>query len=560
MNNQPTVITERIDDVVLLLHVMMQIGLPELLNRNLPRHWHQKGLDWGWVAVIWLSYILSQGDHRKVMVREWVNNQRNMLEQVCGIEIRETNFTDDRLGIVLRRLSSEETWAAIETELTHNSIRVYDLSKEVVWMDATTMSGHHLVSESGLFQWGHSKDDPTLAQIKVMMASLDPLGMPVATQVVSGENADDGLYIPMFERVKKTLLVSQLLWVGDCKMSAHSIRAHIHLNQHYYLTPLAKVGKVPAQLILWMEQALKNNLPKSKVCRIDEKGVSQVIATGYELSRIEETIHNQQDIEWAERVLLLHSPVYAQQQQRGLEKRLQAATEKLIALTPKQGRGKRQIREQALLHQTAQAILKIHRVEDMLSYSYLYHSPTTKTPLGRYQITSVEPNLIAIAAVSQTFGWRVYVTNAPMERPSFEDAVLTYRDEWIAERGFHRFKGKSLSITPLFVQRDDQVQGLVHLLSLGLRLLTEIEFVVRRRLEQSAESLVGLHPENPPKTSKRPTTERLLKAFDNITFTILEVRGQHYGHITPLTPLQEKILHLLGLSSEIYSGLAESPG
>ncbi len=43
MNNKPIVISERIDDVVLLLNVMMQIGLPELLNRHLPRHWHQKG-------------------------------------------------------------------------------------------------------------------------------------------------------------------------------------------------------------------------------------------------------------------------------------------------------------------------------------------------------------------------------------------------------------------------------------------------------------------------------------------------------------------------------------
>ena len=34
----------------------------------------------------------------------------------------------------------------------------------------------------------------------MMMASLDPLGMPVATQVVSGESADDGLYIPMFDQ------------------------------------------------------------------------------------------------------------------------------------------------------------------------------------------------------------------------------------------------------------------------------------------------------------------------------------------------------------------------
>jgi transposase len=82
MKTQFTVITERIDDVVLLLHVMKQMELPELLNQHLPRHWKQEGLDWGWVAVIWLAYILSEGGHRKVVVREWVNQQKNMIEHV----------------------------------------------------------------------------------------------------------------------------------------------------------------------------------------------------------------------------------------------------------------------------------------------------------------------------------------------------------------------------------------------------------------------------------------------------------------------------------------------
>ena len=46
------------------------------------------------------------------------------------------------------------------------------------------------MDEAGLFQFGHSKDDPSLPQIKTMLADLDRLGMPVATQVVSGETAD----------------------------------------------------------------------------------------------------------------------------------------------------------------------------------------------------------------------------------------------------------------------------------------------------------------------------------------------------------------------------------
>jgi len=115
-------------------------------------------------------------------------------------------------------------------------MRIYDLPVQQVRLDATTMSGYHLVEE-GLFQFGHSKDDPSLPQLKTMLANLDPLGMPIATKVVSGETADDGLYIPIFDRPAETL---GLLWVGDCKMSALATRAHIHHHQHYYLTPLTQ--------------------------------------------------------------------------------------------------------------------------------------------------------------------------------------------------------------------------------------------------------------------------------------------------------------------------------
>ena len=32
----------------------------------------QQELSWGWITTIWLAHILSQGDHRKVTVREGV--------------------------------------------------------------------------------------------------------------------------------------------------------------------------------------------------------------------------------------------------------------------------------------------------------------------------------------------------------------------------------------------------------------------------------------------------------------------------------------------------------
>lgn len=317
------------------------------------------------------------------------------------------------------------------------------------------------------------------------------------------------------------------------------------------------MGNVPELTEQWITEAHSSNAPVLEVTVSDPDGQQRVIATGHERTHLERVTHaDGTKIEWRERLLLIHSPVYKQQQQRGLEQRLQTATAKLNVLTPPTGRGKRQIRALELLQQKARAILKFHRVESLLAYTYEYH-PATKSVKERYQITTVKPNTAAIEQLKLTFGWRVYATNAPTEQLSFQDAVLTYRDEWIVERGFHRFKGTSLSLTPLFVQRDDQVKGLVHLLSLGLRILTLIEFVVRRQLKVDGESIVGLHPENPKKATTRPTTERLLKVFDNVTLTILEVHGQQYGHVSPLSPLQKQILRLLGLSPEIYFGLVE---
>ena len=559
MENQLTVITERIDDVVLLLHVMIKMGLPELLNDHLPRHWKQEGLDWGWVIVVWLAYILSEGDHRKVVVREWVKQQSTMIEQVCGLLLRETDFTDDRLGIVLSELSLASTWQVIETELSRQTIRIYRLPSDCVRLDATTVSEYHFIGEDGLFQFGHSKDDPSLPHLKTMLASLDPLGMPLATHIVSGEQADDGLYLPIFEEVRQMFEAQGLLWVGDCKMGALTTRAQIHYHQHYYLVPLARVGTVPKLLVQELTNALASQSPRLRVTRLDEKGQLQEIATGYECSRKQEL--EQADgtkIEWTERVLLIHSPPHAQQQQRGLDQRLRKATERLRALTPEVGRGKRQIRDLSELQQKASAILKAHRVEGLLEYRYEYQ-PAIKQRKARYQMTELIGQQAAIEQTQQTFGWRVYVTNAPFENLSFEQAVLTVRDAWIQESGFSRLKGKSLGAFPLFVQRDDQAQGLMHLLSLGLRILTLIEFVVQRHLKEQGEELLGLFPGNPKRATARPTTERILKAFKPVSLTIMKVKDQEYGHVSPLNSLQQRILQLLELPPDIYSSLETSP-
>jgi len=566
--------SERIDDFPLLLEVMQRLGLPGILDHHLRRHGLQQGLSWGWIATIWLAHILTESNHRKLPVQAWVHQAHTTIERITGMQVKELDFTDDRLTLLLRRLSKPETWQAIETELGRNLLRVYELKPERVRLDATTVSGHHVSGEETLFQYGHSKDDPTLAQVKVMVAALDPLGLPLVTQVVAGNQADDPLYVPAVDRVLQIIEGVGLLFVGDCKMSALAIRAHIHQLGQHYLCPLALTGNTAGEMPEWIEAANAGEHTLRPIYKEHSEGERKLLAEGYEFTRRVKVAIEGETQEWTERVLVVRSESYRWVLREGLEGRLQRAAQALLALTPSPGRGKRQIQGETQLVKAAEAILKAHDVEGLLGYAFECQEKRQTKYLGRgrggperpkqevitvrYQVTAVVRQAEAIAALQKTFGWRAYVTDAPAEQLTLEQAVLIYRDAWLIERGFHRLKGVPLSLDPLFVKRDDQVVGLTNLLTLAVRFLTLIEFVVRRKLQQNQEKLTGLIENNPKKGIDNPTTERLLKMFDNITLTIVQLPGQTIRHLPALTTVQTRILELLGLSADVYTRLAEN--
>jgi transposase len=152
-------------------------------------------------------------------------------------------------------------------------------------------------------------------------------------------------------------------------------------------------------------------------------------------------------------------------------------------------------------------------------------------------------------------GWRVYGTNRPCEQLSLAHAVLAYRSKYQVERSFGRLKGRPLSLRPVYVQRDDHATGPIRLVSLGLRVLTLLEFVVRRQLAAEGTKLAGLYAGNPKRTTDRPTAERLLEAFQDITLTTVRGPQQTERHMPALNPFQQRILEILGFSSALYTRL-----
>jgi transposase len=568
---------ERVDDVPLLLSFLIQLRLPEVLDRHLPPHPLHQGISNGWLITIWIVYILSQADHRKSPVQAWADGLQHTLETLIDQPLRPVEFSDDRLTLALNRLSDPQVWPDLEADLWHTPCDVYALPPvQRVHLDATTSYGYHAIDDDGLMQLGHSKDHrPDLPQIKLMAAAAWPGGLFLAGDVHPGNAADDPLYLPLYRRARALLGRDGLLYVGDCKMAALEIRAEIAAAGDFYLTRLPLTGEVAAQFPAWVEAAL-TGAAAAKVVAIRRE--EELIAEGYEFERVQRAVVDRTERTWSERVQIIRSEAAAKSQTAALERRLEQAEAAVRGLTPPPGPGRRRFATGWELERAVAAVLAEHDVDGLLEVSWERQETSRTKYIGRgrggpkrpqttewdvrYQITAVRRNEPAIGHRLERLGWQVQVSNVPAERLSLAESLGTYRGGWCAERLFHLVKDEPLGIRPFYVRRDDQILGLTHLVTLALRLLTLFEVLVRRGPERSDEKLPGLYPGQAKQVTESPTAKRVLEAIARagITLTRVESGGEVRWHLTPLPHLVKRVLSYLGLSDAVYSRLVINSG
>ena len=281
------------------------------------------------------------------------------------------------------------------------------------------------------------------------------------------------------------------------------------------------------------------------------------------------------EYEWAERLVVICSKSYQQSQSESLRKRIEKAQEDLKKLTPPRGRGKRQIQSEAELLNKIEQIEQRYRVKGLFEYQYEREEEVrpvrkhkdkearTETKV-RYQL-DVMRNQEAMDKAMCKVGWRIYATNAPHVSLPLDRVALTYRHQIVAENIFRRLNGEILSITPLYLRRDDHIEGLVHLLTLASRFLALGDHLVKQALMKEAEAgrsaeLAGIYAGNAKRRTATPTTERLLNAFENISLVtlslpILDSDSQPVTVLTGFEPLHERILDLLGLDISLFARL-----
>jgi len=564
---------ERIDDLPLLYGLLKKMGVQKSIDEVIEAHGNWAGVSPGWVITIWLMHILSEKNHLMEPLEKWAASHLKILKRITKQPVQSKDLTDDRLALCLKYLSKSATWYEIEKRLGLHLIRVYDLKTDRIRLDATLGSVYHNPDYHDLFKIGKAKNGLYGPQFKLMLGSIDPMGMPVAVDVVPGNKADDPLYVPLYKRIKGIIGGNGKLIIGDCKMSPLATRATIVVGEDFYLMPLAHAKDEPALLdellAPWSGREaecarifLPEDLPADGSAPADE----EAIAYGFEVERDPHYVVDGEAVIWTERLLVIRSKAYVKTMQEGLQNRLHKAEAQLRQLTPPSGRGHKQFRDEASLRVAMTQIKKKYRVEGLLNCAY--ETEVTEKKIRKYKDRparversvrfhmQVERNEEAIAKALFQAGWRIYATNADCHTLSLSDAVLAYRDQYLAENVFRRLHGKFLSITPLYIQRDDHAKGLFHLLTMAARLLALGDFQAQKALAEQDRELAGIYDGNDKRSTPTPTMERMLKAFDNINLLIVHIAGQFsQAIVTPLTPVQEDILALLALPASLYSEL-----
>src|SRR6266516_2407531 len=534
---------ERVDDIPAIIVHLKNMRVAELLDTHFQPNGNWQGLSLGGTTVVWLAFILSEGDHRLYRVEPWVTAHQRTLSRCIGHKVTPRDLADDRLATILDYLGVAERWGAFERALNQSVLRVYDLQGRVVRLDTTTAAAY--VTPEGLFQLGHSKDHrPDLPQVKISMSVLDPLGLPLTTTVVAGQTADDALYLPEIAKVRQSAGTTELTYVGDCKM------------------PEAETDSV-------LDPVLRNALAPSAIRlphadgRLDEPDdpVAMGFAYTVELSAPDQSGQSQT---WQERRLVVRSLAWAARQEQSLRQRVACAVTELNVLD-KRKQGKTRLPDEAAAAQAVVAILAKHRVAGLVTVTVTTDvHESVKRCYGTRPATTVRSEHVRVWAASdevtlthtvQRLGWRVYGTNHTAEALSLAQGVAAYRSEYLIEQGFGRLKGHSLALTPLFLHNEQRVVALICLLSIALRVLVLIQFVVRRNLQQADATLKGIYPGQPGRATALPTTEMMLLAFRGVTLSRIKVHGKLLYHLTPLNTVQRRILALMEVPLDVYAGL-----
>lgn len=553
---------EDISDLALIGHLLSETNLVERIDQHFPRHHLWQGASPGQLLKCLMLYMLSEGDHRMSHVETWASGLEYSLGQILGIpDFKSSEVSDDRLGNLLDLLSKDKYWQPFAVDSNECLLRVYDLdiskgpsenSLPVARMDTTSVRSNCLAQ--GLFQQGYNAYHSDLPQLKCCLLSVDLANFPLTMQVVSGEQADDGLYLPLWKAAQQVGLPSRgMLLVGDTKLCNEENLSEIAGNGNYYLTPLAEKHLNKSALletVKWIYAEQEAPLTITRLAAQHQPGNEKEIALVRELptkvvqSVLSNGTSHQHTQRWIASCSLSRRRKALAVLHDNMEKAEKAVKERFVVK-----RGRKTIKDEAEALRTVQNILAQYKVEEL--FDVVITPPTQDEKSCKGQLS---PKDAVIELHELACGWRVLVTNAPQERLSPQQAILCYWDEFLVEQQFHLLLSKCSALMPVYLKKQQRILALCRICFLASQYSNLFQHRIRENLaKEEKQYLTNIVPGNPGMKVYKPTTKALFQTFKQIKITIISLPGQpQVVQLIGFKDIHRTILKLLNIPEQMF--------
>jgi transposase len=173
-----------------------------------------------------------------------------------------------------------------------------------------------------------------------------------------------------------------------------------------------------------------------------------------------------------------------------------------------------------------------------------------RTVRHRFFHLDVQRNKESLRAEARTDGVFPLVTNLTSPEASKKKVLLIYKYQPYIEKR-HSLLKSELEVAPVYLKKPSRVVGLIHAAYIAMTLDALIERTLRQNMARLGIENLPILPEG--RNTKTPTTARLLEIFSGVSWYEFEGEGGPVTFPIYLTPIQKKLLELLGMDKSDYS-------
>ena len=551
-----TLKSRRIGALPVLDRLLKRLNIEEFLGKCLPREDRRSRVSTA-TALLLLVRNLLVSREPLYGIAEWAARYDTRWLGLSDDHLPALN--DDRVGRALDRLFDAD-FAALTLDVAARAVREFDVTLDELHNDSTTVTFHgdyesatrerFLRGQLRLaITWGHNKDHrPDLKQLLYILTVSSDGAVPVHFRVESGNATDDRSHTATWDLLRTLTGRCDFLYVADCKLATAENMAYIHQHGGKFLSVLPRTRSEDAAFrarvlqghVAWRHVHDKRDDEGNLVDQFSLCEPPSQSAEGY-------------------RLIWYHSVRKAALDAESRLTRLQRAANDLEELGQKLRSPRTRYRAKAKVVEAVDAILAEHKVTDWIKVEVTeqtretYHQEKRGRPGKETRYVKEEDTRFALThqvdmdqltKEAQCDGIFPLITNELSV--SELDLLLSYKQQPAIERRFEQMK-TDFVVAPVYLKETSRIQGLLCLYFFVLLTESLLERELRHAMAKKEIESLPLYSEE--RACRHPSARRVIDLFEDVQrHTLSKGKEAPIEFVTELTPLQRKILRLLGMS------------